>query len=245
MQLRKHIALMIVALLVGAASAASAATLSDEKAGSIAGKYEGVAKNASIGELPLTVEIKYDNGKISGKIETPQGPAPITSGTYADGKLTMKFDAGGNEGTVTAKFADGKITGEWELGGQTGTIELKQLAAAPAAGGDTMKKEMVPAAKPAMDPISGEWDATADAGGQPLPFTLKLKLAGQNVTGESNSAMGTAALTKGTWAGDKLTFALDAGGMIITMTAVLKDGKLVGDYDIPGQGAGKWEAKKK
>ncbi|HLG13338.1 MAG TPA: hypothetical protein VJH03_02290 [Blastocatellia bacterium] len=246
MQSRKHIALLVVTLLVFA-SAASAATLADEKSGSISGKYEGVAKNASIGELPLTVEIKNDNGKISGKIDSPQGPAPITSGTYADGKLTLKFDAGGTEGTVTAKFADGKITGEWELGGQTGTLELKQVGAAATAGGDTMKKEVTPApaANPAMDPVSGEWDAVADAAGQAFPFTLKLKVEGQNVTGESSSAMGTAPLSKGTLAGDKLSFTLETPNGAVVFTAMVKEGKLTGDFDFAGQMQGKWEAKKK
>jgi len=210
----------------------------------LSGKYEGVAKSDQIGDIPLTVEIKNENGKITGKIETPQGPAAITGGTYDNGKIIMKFDAGGNEGTVTATLDGDKITGKWELAGQGGGLELKR--AATAAGGAAAAKPATPAAPAAGgDPISGEWDATADAGGTSLPFTLKLKLEGDKVTGTSESAQGSAALSKGSFAGNKLSFSLDTPNGAIAMTALLKDGKLVGDFDFAGQMTGKWEASKK
>src|SRR5262249_22614180 len=186
-------------------------------------------------------EIKNENGKITGKIETPQGPAAITGGTYDNGKIIMKFDAGGNEGTVTATLDGDKITGKWELAGQGGGLELKR--AATAAGGAAAAKPAPPAPPAAGgDPISGEWDATADAGGTSLPFTLKLKLEGDKVTGTSESAQGSAALSKGSFAGNKLSFSLDTPNGAIAMTALLKDGKLVGDFDFAGQMTGKWEA---
>jgi hypothetical protein len=156
----------------------------------------------------------------------------------------MKFDAGGNEGTVTATLDGDKITGKWELGGQGGGLELKRAGMASASAAP---KPAAPAAAPAAggDPISGEWDATADAGGTSLPFTLKLKLDGDKVTGTSESAQGTATLSKGSFAANKLSFNLDTPNGAIAMTALLKDGKLVGDFDFAGQMTGKWEAKKK
>ncbi len=244
MQSRRILTLFVIALLMCGPSAVSATSLnttrlSQGKPADIAGKYEGLAKSAAVGEIPLKVEIKNEGGKLSGKIDTAQGALAITSGTYADGKIVMKFDAGGTEGTVTAKPMGDKIVGEWEMGGQTGTIELKRVDAAMAGPGAP------PAAPPAAaSPFAGEWDASADVDGQPLAFTMKLKLDGQTVTGETSSAMGAGTL-KGTWTGDKLTFVLDAGGTAITMNAMLKDGKLIGDYEVPGQAKGKWEAKKK
>ena len=189
---------------------------------------------------------------MTGKIETPQGPAAITGGTFENGKIVMKFDAGGNEGTVTAMLDGDKISGKWELGGQGGGLELKRAAmaaSAPAssAGGGT-KPAAPAAAAPATaagDPISGEWDAAADAGGTSFPFTLKLKLEGDKVTGSSDSAQGSAPLIKGTFAANKLSFSLDTGNGVIAMTGVIKDGKLVGDFDFAGQMTGKWEATKK
>jgi hypothetical protein len=137
------------------------------------GKYEGVAKSDQLGDIPLTVEIKNDNGKLSGKIDTPQGPAAITSGSYADGKITMKFDAGGNEGTVTATMAGDKVTGKWELGGQGGPLELKKVVMASAA---------VPSAAPAAAPrqatscpVSGTGRLTPKAPPYRSPSSSSLK----------------------------------------------------------------------
>jgi hypothetical protein len=231
---------LLLITLVVAAQAASAAPFNSSLQDKLSGKYQGVAKSDSIGDIPLTVEIKNDNGKLSGKIESPQGPAPITSGTFADGKITLKFDAGGQEGSVTATLDGDKITGKWELAGMGGPLELKRadaMAAAP--------KTDSAAAAPAGDPISGDWDASADAGGQTIPFTLKLKLEGDKVTGSSDSPQGSAPLSKGTYKDNKLAFSIDTPQGAIGFTGMVKDGKIAGDFDFAGQMTGKWEAKKK
>jgi hypothetical protein len=260
MQSRKLTSLLLVAVLVTLSAVASAAPFNrsnytpGQNKDTLSGRYEGVAKSDQIGDIPLTVEIKNDNGKITGKIETPQGPAAITGGTYENGKLTMKFDAGGNEGTVTATIDGDKITGKWELGGQGGGLELKRSTMAAGGASAAPKPATPPAATPPVatppaatggDPISGEWDATADAGGTSLPFTLKLKLEGDKVTGSSDSSQGSAPLSKGSFSANKLSFSLDTPNGAISMTALLKDGKLVGDFDFAGQMTGKWEASKK
>ena len=221
-------------------AAAAAAQTKDE----LSGKYEGVAKSAALGEIPLTVEIKNDNGKLSGKLDTPQGTIMITDGSYKDGKVALKFDAGGNEGTVNAQMKDGKIVGEWTLAGQTGTLELKRAGGATMAGPPAAATP-APAATSAKDPISGEWAANADVQGMSIPFTLKLKLEGDKVTGESSSEQGTATISKGTFAADKLSLLLDTPNGALKLDATLKDGKLAGDLDFASQFQGKWEAKKK
>jgi hypothetical protein len=245
MQLRKPISLLLTVLLL--AVAATAAIYQDKPA-KATGKYEGVAKSESLGEVPLKVDIKDEGGKLSGTIETPNGPSSITGGTYADGKVTLKFDAGGNEGTVTAMLVGDKITGTWELAGMNGTLELKLAgaAAAPASSVSNGASGAAPAAPAAAgDPVSGEWDGTADAQGTSIPFTLKLKLEGDQVTGSSESAQGSVPLSKGTYSAGKLSFALETGQGAITLTGMLKDGKIVGDFDFAGQMTGKWEATKK
>ncbi|MFY9610663.1 MAG: hypothetical protein WAU45_18885 [Blastocatellia bacterium] len=250
MRARMMMTLLSIALLVTFSSVASARAFSNESnqaspTDNLSGKYEGVAKSDQLGDIPLTVEIKNDNGKLSGKIDTPQGPAAITSGTYADGKVTMKFDAGGNEGTVTATVAGDKITGKWELAGQGGPLELKRasmVAASPSASAASGGSAAVPAAG---DVVSGDWDASADAQGTAIPFTLKLKLDGDKVTGTSDSAQGSAPLSKGTYAAGKLSFTLDTPNGAIGMTGMIKDGKIVGEFDFAGQMTGKWEATKK
>lgn len=210
----------------------------------VSGKYEGVAKSQASGDIPLTVEIKSENGKLSGKIDSPLGILPITGGTYADGRVSLKFDAQGTEGTVTAQFKDDKITGEWSLAGQTGTLELKR-AAAVAATGATPAEPKSDAAPATGDPISGEWDAAADVQGQSFPFTLKLKLEGEIVTGESSSDQGTATISKGSWKSGKLTIVIDTPNGSVTLNGNVVEGKVTGDFDFAGQMQGKWEASKK
>ena len=53
---------------------------------SVSGKYKGVFKGDGIGNLPATMTLKHEGGKISGSVDTPNGPAPITTGTYAEEK---------------------------------------------------------------------------------------------------------------------------------------------------------------
>ena len=245
MQLRKITVLLVVALLASA-TALGATTRTQAKPDMLSGKYTGTAKGASIGELPLSAEIKNDNGKISGKLEIPTGTATITSGTFADNKLSMKVDAGGNELTINGTLKDDKITGDWALEGQTGTFELKKAVAAAAPS--TPPAANPPAAtKPATggDPVTGEWDASADAQGTSIPFTMKLKLEGDKVTGTTESAQGALPISKGSYMGDKLSFTLDTPNGAIVMSGIIKDGKLTGDFDFAGQFQGKWEAKKK
>ena len=247
MQLRKIMTLLSLVLLMATISLASPASFNKQStakpADNISGKYEGVAKSDQMGDIPLTVELKNDNGKLSGKIETPQGPAAITSGTYADGKLTMKFDAGGNEGTVTATVAGDKISGKWELGGQGGPLELKKSTAV--ASGDAKKDETKPATPATGDMVTGDWDASADAQGTSIPFTLKLKLDGDKVTGSSESAQGSVPISKGSFVANKLSVSLETPQGAIVLTGMVKDGKIVGEFDFAGQMTGKWEAKKK
>ncbi|MGA9772877.1 MAG: hypothetical protein WBV94_27855 [Blastocatellia bacterium] len=244
MQLRRIITLLSVALLVFTSSVAFGASFNPQAkpaSDPVSGKYEGVAKSDQIGDIPLTVEIKNDNGKLSGKIDTPQGPSQITSGTFADGKIMMKFDAGGNEGTVEAMLSGDKISGKWSLSGMGGPLELKRASAAVAAN----PAPTTPMAAPAGDPISGDWDGSAEVQGSTIPFTLKLKLEGDKVTGTSSSEQGTTPLSKGMWSANNLTFSLDTPGGVIGFKAVIKEGKLVGEFDFAGQMTGKWEAKKK
>ena len=254
MQLRKLTTPLLVAVLLTLAAGASAASFNKttnqpgQNKDTLSGKYEGVAKSDQIGDIPLTVEIKNENGKLTGKIETPQGPAAITGGTFDNGKIVMKFDAGGNEGTVTATLDGDKITGKWELAGQGGGLELKRAAVVAGAPAAAPAKPAAPSAAPASvpgDPLTGEWECSADAGGTAVPFTLKIKLDGDKVTGSSAGAQGETPVSAGTFSEGKLSFSLDVGGTIVKMTGMVKDGKVAGDFDFGGQATGKWEGKKK
>jgi hypothetical protein len=243
MQLRKIMPLLVIALLVAASSAASAATYVQDK-NNVSGKYKGIAKSEAMGDLPITVDLKNTGGKLSGAIETAQGSAPITGGTVdeATGAIKMTFDAGGTEGTVTATIKDGVITGKWDLGGMGGPLELKKdgaMATAPSTPATT-----APAAGGAAA-FGGDFECTADVMGQAMPFTLKLKQEGDKITGESTSDQGTTPISNGKAAGSKLTFSLDTPQGAIGFTSELKEGKMAGKYDFAGQMTGDFSCKKK
>lgn len=95
------------------------------------------------------------------------------------------------------------------------------------------------------DPISGEWAASFDAQGTTIPLTLKLKLMGHTVTGTSESPhTGTGTISKGSWEGNKLSLNLVSRHASISVTGILKGGKLIGEFTREGM-QGKWEARKK
>jgi opacity protein-like surface antigen len=243
MQLRKTMPLLVIALLVIASSAISAAAYVQDKV--ISGKYKGIAKSEAMGDLPITVDLKKAaDGKLSGAIETAQGSAPITGGTIDEGTGAVKltFDAGGTEGTVVATFKDGVITGKWDLGGMGGPLELKKEggASAPAAGSTPPPTAGGGSAGAAF---GGDFECTADVMGQAMPFTLKQE--GDKITGESSSDQGTTPLANGKVAAGKLTFSLETPQGAIGFTSEMKEGKLVGKYDFAGQMTGDWSCKKK
>jgi hypothetical protein len=191
------------------------------------GNYKGTAKMGS-GEMEVTLEVKSANGKLSGRAVAGGTEYQITSGEITGGKLALKF-ATADAASLTLQQREDKLVGDWINGAQKGTVELKRIAVEPSMA----------------EFLTGQWDATADANGQPFPFTLILKVDGEKVTGTSNSELGLSNISTGTWKDGKLVFVLESANGQIGMVATIVDGKLVGDFDLSGQLTGKWAAIKK
>ena len=225
-RLTSAIAIIALSAIAALAQPAAAQTPAD----TLSGKYEGVAKSGT-GEAPVTLELKKEGAKITGRAVSGETVAEIGEGTLADGVLTLKFT--GRAGTLTAKVEGDKITGDWVTDARKGTVELKKVTAA--------------AATTAAAPINltGEWEGVADAQGQPFPFTLVLKIDGEKVSGSSSSQLGESPITSGTWKDGQLNFTLEGQNGVITMSATVIEGKLSGQFDFAGQLAGKWVAVKK
>jgi len=218
------------------------ATAKPATADQFAGNYKGTAKSPD-GDVALTLEIKSDKGKISGRLITPQGEQPFTSGEVVDGKLTIKFGAGSGASQLALQLRDDKAVGEWKAVGSARAVELKKVPTATEAAAAEVKK---PATEPsAADTLSGEWDAAADVQGQAFPFSLAMKVDGDKVTGESNSQLGNSTISSGSWKDGKLALVLEGSNGQIALIATMVDGKLVGDFDYAGQLSGKWVAVKK
>jgi len=163
--------------------------------------------------------------------------AEVTDGKLENGKLTLNF---GKDATFVAKVDGDKLVGDMMHGTEKVTIELKKVTPAAAAAA------AAPAAAPAAAVnLNGQWDAVADANGQPFPFLLTLKIEGETVTGGSSSQLGEAQLKNGTWKDGRLMFQLEGSNGTISMTATVIDGKLSGEFDYSGQLQGKWVAVRK
>jgi hypothetical protein len=204
-----------------------------------AGNYKGNAKSPE-GDIGLTMEIKSENGKLSGRLVTPQGEQPFTSGEIVDGKLTIKFGSAGSAGVLALQLRGDKLVGEWKTGARTRAVEFQKVPAATDPPIAEVKKS--PAA---ADLLSGEWDAAADAQGQAFPFTLTLKVDGDKVTGSSSSELGNSTISSGTFKDGKLALVLESANGQTALVGTMVDGKLVGDYDYNGQLSGKWVATRK
>lgn len=207
----------------------------------VSGKYEGTAKTAGAADEKVSLELKNDGGKITGRLMKGETAIDISEGTLAASKLSLKLGAAAKDGTVSALVDGDKITGDWTLGTAKRTLELKKVTTTAAAS-PTEPAESAPAG--AIN-LNGEWDGVADAQGQPFPFVLVLKIDGQTVTGSSSSQLGESQIKNGSWKDGKLVFEIEGQNGVISMSAMIVEGKLSGEFDFAGQLQGKWVAVKK
>ena len=205
------------------------------------GKYEGTVKKPGGGEDKIALELKSEGAKVTGRATHGDKSIDITDGKFENGTLTLSF---GKDHSFVGKVDGDKITGEAIDGTQKIPLELTKVTPAAAAAHSAAA---APAAGPAAGPVNlnGQWEAVADANGQPFPFVLVLKVDGETVTGSSSSQLGESTVKSGTWKDGKLVFQLEGQNGVISMSASVVEGKLSGEYDYSGQLQGKWVAVKK
>jgi hypothetical protein len=229
----KNTILLTLMLLLGASVAFGQATPAAPQSTGIAGSYEGTVKGQ-----PVTLEVKTVEGKLQGQLKTAEKSYELTGGAVnGEGLVSLNF---GKDAKLDGKTDGAKITGDWIVGAEKSPIELKksQPAAVPAAAANRAN----PA--PAVN-LNGDWEAVADANGQPVPFLLTLKVDGETVTGGSSSQLGEATIKNGTWKDGKLAITLAGSSGDIVMAATVVEGKLTGEFDYAGQLQGKWVAVRK
>ncbi|HEX7332525.1 MAG TPA: hypothetical protein VF290_13560 [Pyrinomonadaceae bacterium] len=221
-------ALLILTFLLGSIVAFAQGTLD------LSGTYEGMVKRpGGTTEEKVSLELKNDGGKITGRATHGQKTVEVTEAKLENGMLMLSFGA---DAKFVAKVDGDKLVGETVDGAHKVSMELKKVTPAAAAA---------PAAAPAAVNLNGQWDAIADANGQPFPFALTLKVEGENVSGGSSSQLGDATIKSGSWKDGRLSFQLEGQNGTITLTATVIEGKLSGEFDYAGQLQGKWVAAKK
>lgn len=211
-------------LLVPSVLVAQAQVPNQKPQSSFAGKYEATVKGDT-GEQKITLDVLEDADKFSGSLTTARGSFKIVKGQVADGVLTLEIEKpGGGSGPWKLRQNGSNLTATFSDGGKEMTVEFRRIVA---------------------DEISGEWDAVADASGQPFPFALTLKLDGEKISGSSSSQLGNSNISEGTWKDGKLAVILEGGSGKIALAATMIDGKLSGEFDYAGQLQGKWVAIRK
>ena len=226
--------LLTLAFLLGSITALAQTTPAD-----ISGTYEGMVKRpGATAEEKVTLALKNEGGKITGRISHGDRTAEVTDGKFDNGTLTLNL---GKDAVITAKVDGDKLVGEAVHGTDKMPVNLKKVTAAAAI---TPEAPTTAAGRGAVD-LSGQWEAVADANGQPFPFLLTLKIDGENVSGNSSSQLGEAQVKSGTWKDGRLSFQLEGSNGTISMSATVIDGKLSGEFDYSGQLQGKWVAVKK
>jgi hypothetical protein len=198
----------------------------------LAGNYEGTVKGQT---EKVRLELKPADGKL-GRLQVGEKTYDVTEGLIGDGTFSLGL---GKDGKLTGKMNGDLLTGDLLLGSEKKAIELKKVPAETAAATAT-----VAAGRGEVD-LSGQWEAVADANGQPFPFLLTLKIEGERVSGNSSSQLGEASIKEGSWKDGKLVFSLENQNGVITMSATVIEGKLSGEFDYAGQLQGKWVAVKK
>jgi hypothetical protein len=197
----------------------------------VVGDYEGTMKGQ-----PVTFHLRNKDSKLQGQLKAGEKVYELTEAAVnGEGTLSLTF---GKDAKLDGKSDGSKITGNWIAGAEKSPIELKKIPAVPAvpATPATPDTKFVP---------NGQWEAVADANGQPFPFLLTLKVEGETVTGNSSSQLGEAAVKDGSWKDGKLSFVLEGSNGNISMVATVVDGKLSGEFDYAGQLQGKWVAVRK
>lgn len=230
--LRSRLGLLTLTFLLGSIVAFAQATPD------LTGTYEGTVKMPNGQEGKVSLELKSENGKITGRAIHGPKTIEITEAKLEKSTLTIHFD---KDHMYVAKVDGDKLVGEISDGAQKIPVELKKVTPAAAAPATPAAA----AAAPAAFNLNGQWDAIADANGQPFPFLLTLKVEGDKVTGSSSSQLGESVVKDGSWKDGKLSFQLEGQNGTISLSATVVEGKLSGEFDYAGQLQGKWVAQKK
>ena len=218
---------LLLTFLLGAAVALAQGTPSNST--DIAGNYQGNLKSQAV-----ALELKTKDGKVQGQLKNGDKTYELTEvAVNGEGTLSLTF---GKDGKLEGKSDGTRITGNWIVGAEKSPIELKKVAAAPTVSTPTVVAPVN---------LNGDWEAVADANGQPFPFLLTLKIDGERVTGGSSSQLGEGTIKEGSWKDGKLSFQIEGTNGTISMSATVVEGKLAGEFDYAGQLQGRWVAVKK
>ena len=97
------------------AAAQTPAALSTPDVKEISGRWIGTV-NADIGTMPIALDLKAKDDKVSGALETGHGNWEVREVKKQEDVWVISIKApDGLEGTMTGRVKDGKLTGDWNF----------------------------------------------------------------------------------------------------------------------------------
>jgi len=92
-----------------------------------AGLYQGTAESRASGQLDVSLNLRCAAGELQGALLTPVGNFALTHVDVSPRSLTIRFDAGGDVGTLEATRAADSLTGTFVVAGDTGSVSLHRI----------------------------------------------------------------------------------------------------------------------
>ena len=96
---------------------------------SVAGHYDGTAKNKAENVINVALDLTEKDGTLSGMIHSDHGDFTITGGSRQGETVTIEFDAGGPVGTISLHMNEDRLVGTWSAGDDGGPLDVKKVAA--------------------------------------------------------------------------------------------------------------------
>ncbi len=128
----RRLAILLLVVLLPAASVARAAQATPPVTlGSLAGHYRGTATSPQ-GTVPVTADLRLADGKLTGSLDSGDGPIGITGAVLIGDQVVLTLDMGGSSGSIKGLAKGGRIEGEWMLAGMSGTLALTRTSDAQA-----------------------------------------------------------------------------------------------------------------
>jgi hypothetical protein len=113
----RTITLVVLGLCLAGGALAGEQNKPKPAADPLTGIWEGTVALPD-GALPVTMTLKLDGAKVTGEVGGVQGAAPITEGSWADGKLTIAFTyVDGAAVQMTGALTNGALSGSLSYGG--------------------------------------------------------------------------------------------------------------------------------
>jgi hypothetical protein len=215
------------------------ADASQQDSDPISGEWD-VSFRVDASKTPATFTLKLEGDKVSGTAYSEHtGPGKLRDGTWSNHKLSFTVDFASHESiVVTGALKDGRLAGEFRTEGFVSDWEAKKKnAAAKSAAGEN-------GSPTSADPVSGQWNAIFQVAERKVDVTLKFMVEGAKLTGTSESSIaGSGTLSNGSWTNNTMSFTMPGPHGPVSVTGVLKDGKLQGTFSM-GEMKGTWEAKR-